>query len=228
MTRISLLIALFYLFGISPTYSQEEKPSAKAIVNVSDFENKPREAEIILFIDKESGKVLEGLTKANGSFEIQLQGARTYQIKIKGFSKDEEYSEIEIPEIKEGQKVTFTIDIQFEPGKSFSLDHVHFESGKASLTKDSYSELNELVDYLKLKKQIKIEIAGHTDDIGEEKSNLNLSQKRADRVRNYLISKGIEATRIVAKGYGESRPIADNSTEEGRQKNRRTEVHILD
>lgn len=205
-----------------------QKPSASALVSVSDYQNQIREGEVILFQDINSDAIIRGVSGADGKFEIQLLSNTTYQIKIKGFAEDQDYSTIPIPEIKEGQEVSFTIDIQFEPAKTFTLNNVHFETGKSNLKKESFRELKELVEYLELKKSVKIEIAGHTDDVGEDESNLNLSQKRAETVRKYLISKGISANRIIAKGYGETKPVANNSTEIGKQKNRRTEVHILE
>jgi len=72
-----------------------------------------------------------------------------------------------------------------------------------------------------------IEISGHTDDVGDDASNLTLSQQRAESVRNYLIKKGIAANRVVAKGYGETMPVTTGTSDEARQKNRRTEVKIL-
>lgn len=226
MRYIHFIIAItLFLFSIN---AMAQKPSATAIVSVRDYQNQAREGETILFQDINSDAEVQGISDAEGKFEIQLLGNTTYQIKIKGFSEDQDYSSIPIPEIKEGQTVSFTIDIQFEPAKTFTLDNVHFETGKANLKKESFGELKELVEYLELKKNVKIEIAGHTDDVGEDASNLKLSQKRAETVRKYLISKGISASRIVAKGYGETKPVADNSTEVGKQKNRRTEVHILE
>ena len=74
---------------------------------------------------------------------------------------------------------------------------------------------------------MKIEISGHTDDVGKEEYNRGLSQARAESVRDYLLGRGIAPDRVVARGYGESRPVADNATEEGRRINRRTEVKIL-
>ena len=85
----------------------------------------------------------------------------------------------------------------------------------------------ELVSYLKNKDDIRIEIAGHTDNVGKEADNIKLSRERADAIRNYVIKKGIPPARITAKGYGASQPVADNDTDEGRQANRRTEVRIL-
>jgi outer membrane protein OmpA-like peptidoglycan-associated protein len=87
--------------------------------------------------------------------------------------------------------------------------------------------LEELVNYLKNKDGIRVEIAGHTDNVGNDADNTKLSQQRAETIRNYLIKKGISPTRVVAKGYGAAEPVADNDTDEGRQLNRRTEVRIL-
>ncbi len=80
---------------------------------------------------------------------------------------------------------------------------------------------------MKLKPSLVIEISGHTDNTGTTEINMKLSQDRADAVRNYLIRKGISAERVTAKGYGDTEPVADNSTDEGKAKNRRTEVRII-
>ena len=72
-----------------------------------------------------------------------------------------------------------------------------------------------------------VEIQGHTDNVGKEDDNLKLSQERADEVKKYLISKGIEESRVTAKGYGATMPIADNATEPGKSKNRRTSLKVI-
>jgi outer membrane protein OmpA-like peptidoglycan-associated protein len=77
------------------------------------------------------------------------------------------------------------------------------------------------------KKSVRVEIAGHTDNVGNKNANKALSQKRADAVRAYLISKGIDGARIKAVGYGDANPVAPNTTSEGRQQNRRIEAHEL-
>ena len=84
-----------------------------------------------------------------------------------------------------------------------------------------------MVEFLKWKPEEKIEIAGHTDNIGADASNIKLSQERAETIKTYLAGKGVKLERVLAKGYGASQPVADNSNEIGRQKNRRTEVRIL-
>jgi Outer membrane protein and related peptidoglycan-associated (lipo)proteins len=95
------------------------------------------------------------------------------------------------------------------------------------LRPESFAELDELVSYLKWKENEKVEIGGHTDNVGNGTDNLKLSQQRAESIRQYLLKRGIHPTRVVAKGYGASQPVDDNSTDEGRQRNRRTEVKIL-
>jgi outer membrane protein OmpA-like peptidoglycan-associated protein len=107
------------------------------------------------------------------------------------------------------------------------LRNVFFESGSAELLKISETELNKLMWTMNKNESMKIEIRGHTDHVGDDQANQILSEARAKSVFQYLISKGIDATRMSYKGFGESQPLADNETEEGRQLNRRTEFKIL-
>jgi OOP family OmpA-OmpF porin len=103
------------------------------------------------------------------------------------------------------------------------LEGVNFDTGKAKLREDAYPILDEAAEGLKEWGGVKVEIGGYTDSKGSEKLNQTLSQARAEAVRVYLIGKGILGDRLTAKGYGESSPVADNDTEEGRFKNRRVE-----
>jgi outer membrane protein OmpA-like peptidoglycan-associated protein len=117
--------------------------------------------------------------------------------------------------------------------KAMVLENVYYEYNKASLQPASYPSLDKLVEMLQQNPNMIIELGAHTDNIGSEKYNLKLSEARAKSVVAYLISKGIDATRLQAKGYGATQPIAPNSNEdgsdnpEGRQKNRRTEFKVL-
>lgn len=111
------------------------------------------------------------------------------------------------------------------PVKKITLNGVHFDFDRDNLRAVSYPILDAAVDTLKGDwGDVRIEVAGHTDSIASDAYNLDLSRRRADTVRKYLVRKGIAADRLVAKGYGESQPIADNSTEEGRFQNRRVEL----
>ncbi len=107
------------------------------------------------------------------------------------------------------------------------LEGVNFDFDKATLRQEDISELDKDVEALKAWGDVNIEVAGHTDSMGSDKYNMNLSRQRAEAVRNFLISRGVAADRLTARGYGESQPVADNATEEGRFKNRRVELAPL-
>ena len=136
-----------------------------------------------------------------------------------------DYNKVEIP-AKEG-KMTSNITVQMELPKTYTLKNVFFDTGKATLKNESFKALNDLAEVMKIKNTMVIEIAGHTDNVGSPESNVKLSEERANAVRNYLIQKGIQPTRVTTKGYGDTQPVEDNSTEAGKQKNRRTEVRVI-
>jgi len=107
------------------------------------------------------------------------------------------------------------------------FDYVTFATGSANLTAETTYELGFLVDALKKRPSMTIEVAGHTDNTGDADANMTLSDARAKQVFNYLTNNGISAERMQSAGYGQTKPIADNATEEGRKENRRTEFKIL-
>lgn len=104
------------------------------------------------------------------------------------------------------------------------LTGVNFDFDKATIRPDDFERLDKDVATLKEWGNVKVEVAGHTDSIGTDEYNMGLSLRRADAVRNYLVDKGIAADRLSVKGYGESQPVADNATSEGRFQNRRVEL----
>lgn len=106
------------------------------------------------------------------------------------------------------------------------LQDITFETGKADLKPDSNEELDRLVSLLEGNRTIKVEISAHTDDVGNDDSNLKLSEKRAKTVVDYLTTKGIKAERMTAKGYGETQPLGANDTDENKAKNRRVQFKI--
>ena len=106
------------------------------------------------------------------------------------------------------------------------LDYVQFETGSNALTSDSKYQLDDLAEILQKYPQMKIELGGHTDNVGDPAVNKTLSQQRADIVKTYLTGKGIAAARLTAVGYGSTKPADTNDTDAGRQKNRRTEFRI--
>lgn len=108
-----------------------------------------------------------------------------------------------------------------------AFDNLEFETAKDIIKEESKPSLDELAAVLLKKSTWKLEIAGHTDNVGDDDKNLVLSKKRAESLKNYLVSKGVEATRLTTLFFGETKPIADNNTPEGRKKNRRVEMKIV-
>ena len=111
--------------------------------------------------------------------------------------------------------------------QSFVLKGVNFVTGSAVLTKDAKKVLDDVAKTLIKNSGLKVEVAGYTDDRGNDDLNQRLSQKRAESVKAYLGSSGANVEQMIAKGYGETAPIADNASAEGRAQNRRVELHIL-
>ncbi|MEB0262335.1 MULTISPECIES: OmpA family protein [unclassified Mucilaginibacter] len=127
-------------------------------------------------------------------------------------------------------KKAFNISVLLSPievGNKVILKNIFFDSNKFELKAESKAELQKLVEFLQLNPTVKIEIAGYTDNVGNEQANVALSEKRANAVYQYLSANGIVATRLVYKGYGEAQPIAPNTTEDNRALNRRTEFMII-
>ncbi len=117
--------------------------------------------------------------------------------------------------------------VPIEKGQVVRINNIFFEFAKYDILEDSFSELNRIVKFLQENPKIRIRINGHTDNIGSMQDNLELSRRRAGAVADYLNIKGIDKKRVETKGFGFSKPIVDNDTEEGRAKNRRVEFEII-
>lgn len=118
--------------------------------------------------------------------------------------------------------------INFKPQAGAKIElRVYFATARSDIKKESEVEVQRVADFLKRYPDIRVELAGHTDNVGNDNTNMKLSQARADAVKSMLTGLGISADRIVTKGYGETMPVASNDTEEGRALNRRTELTIL-
>lgn len=234
MTRTILL--LFLNIIICTGHAQQQKPVSDSFpkmatvnVTVTDMKARPRKGEEVIFHGENTGKIFSGLSNAAGKLKQVLPPGDSYNVSVKSITDTTKYTILTVPAIAEDEYFTepFWVNIKFDPPRHYLLDHVHFDFDKATLRPDSYTQLKELLEYLLRHEEVKIEIAGHTDNIGTDAHNLKLSQNRANTILNYLTGKGIKATRLTAKGYGAAEPVADNATEEGRQLNRRTEVRVL-
>tara|TARA_Y100000746_G_scaffold232110_1_gene247892 strand:- start:1281 stop:1955 length:675 start_codon:yes stop_codon:yes gene_type:complete len=120
------------------------------------------------------------------------------------------------------------IDLQFDLYESiFEINNLNFDSGKYEIQKKYFNVLENLILLLNEQNKINIEIAGHTDSIGDNKANQILSEKRAISVKKFLVENSINSNRIFCVGYGEKQPVESNKTKNGREKNRRIEIRIL-
>ncbi len=227
-TILILLTAIIYINSLAQDDTTQSN-LAKVNVFVTDGKGRPSKGEQVLFKSEATEKTVSVISDAAGKGRLQLPIGDKYVITIKSITDSSKYGMINIPVPPPDQYYSepFNVNIKFEAAKIYTLDNVYFDFGKATLRPGSFAELEELVSYLKNKDNIKVEIAGHTDNVGKDADNLKLSQQRAEAIRNYVVKKGISPARIVAKGYGATDPVADNDTEEGRQLNRRTEVRIL-
>jgi outer membrane protein OmpA-like peptidoglycan-associated protein len=133
---------------------------------------------------------------------------------------------LEVIEVEEPELIVLTAEEEEIVKKAF--DNLEFATGKAIIKQDSYVSLSELGELLKKKPEWKLQLDGHTDNVGNASANMILSKKRAEAVKFYLTQQGIAEDRIIANFWGQTKPIADNTTDEGRQKNRRVEMKIVE
>lgn len=147
-------------------------------------------------------------------------------VKKEGFAYESKY--IAKKDSAFEKPVTVNIEVKpIEVGVSYKLNDIYFATGMYDLTSESKTVIEGFTEFLNDNPSIKVEIQGHTDDVGNDKSNQLLSENRAKSVFDYIIQKGIDSSRLTYKGYGESKPIASNLNEEGRARNRRTVFVIV-
>ena len=233
---LSITVGIFLLMNAlhAQTNSVQQNAlqakDAPVDVSISDFKKNLLAHEIVVFRSQLTQKEYQGMSQDNGKFSLRLPAGDKYEIFILGFKDSISYNVLTIPALAANAtyKNPFVVDIQFQPAKTFVLDDVNFETGKADLKIESFSVLDELVALLMRKDDERVEIGGHTDNVGKPAANILLSMERAKSVMAYIITKGIDASRLTAKGYGSLVPIVSNATAQGKAMNRRTEVKILE
>lgn len=166
-------------------------------------------------------------TTNGGAYQHKIDGMGWYLLtaNAEGYINTTDSIEVMNDEINPLVKDLYLKKI--EVGLTVRLKNIYFDFDKTTLKSESYVELNKVVDFLKQNASVEIEISGHTDSKGSDTYNENLSQGRSQAVVDYLISQGIESYRLSAHGYGESKPIDTNDTDEGRANNRRVEFTVL-
>ncbi len=205
-------------------------PIALLVGYVKDKKNgRPLHAKIEVYdLDNDSLILQTESNEKTGKYIVTLPAGHNYGLMIKkqgylfysqnfNLPKDAAYKKVEkiveLPDVKEGA--------------SMVLSNIFFDFNSANLQQESYAELNQIVSFLKENPEVKIEISGHTDNIGSQEYNQKLSEQRAKAVVDYLIDHGISPDRLKYRGAGFSEPIASNDTPEGREKNRRVEFKVI-
>lgn len=212
---------------ISETPAQGTKHSLQIHGKVFNAKSGEAIPAVITFEQQDAGNVSPTVVRADQTgYAVDISTIAQYKLRIEasGF-----ISTLEKLDIQSFEMGNLEMNFQLQPievGVTVNLKDVLFEQSKTLLLPESFDELDLVVSFLKANPSVRIELSGHTDNRGIPAQNVKLSQGRVDKVKEYLISKGIDKKRISGKGYGGSKPIASNDTEETRKLNRRVEFTI--
>lgn len=227
------------LFKVSLPDNIKPKPAFIYAGVVTDESGKPANATVF-YEELSDGKIL-GQAETDpetGGFKVSLTPGSRYGLHAKRPGYLATSTTIDLRDVKPGQESKDNIKpgedrkvelevVKMEPGSKIPLRNIFFEYNSAELNKDSTAELLRVIETMEQNPEVTIELAGHTDSKGGNAYNMKLSKNRADSVMKFLLEKGVEAKRVKANGYGEAKPVASNKTEQGRSKNRRVELIIV-
>jgi len=197
---------------------------------IDDKTEEPVNAVIELYDNETEALLAEFSSGAEtGEYVISLPGGKNYAIAVQAEDYLFHSENMNISESEVNREIINDIRLKrVEVGQSIVLNNIFFDTGAAELRPESYAELGILYKLMVDNPSLKIEISGHTDNVGSAGLNQRLSERRARAVVDFLIDRGIDPERLTFKGYGFDRPIASNETAEGRQMNRRTEFEIIE
>lgn len=225
--------------GERPSKIKPSRTEAAIRFIVVDKDKGPVKGVVISLTSPAGKRYYTGETDAEGYAEVLVPIGQKYDLVYLSLGRQEIAAKVAVPdEPKQNIKLTLRYKRYVppkppkgEPGvaaeQRYVLEGIYFDTGEATIRDESFARLDSIVEYMAHKKSARIKISGYTDNVGNPKNNRVLSEKRAQACRDYLISKGIDGSRVEAVGYGDAQPIASNDTEEGRQKNRRIEATEL-
>jgi OmpA-OmpF porin, OOP family len=210
--------------GAKPSKIVATKTDAAMKFFVIDKDKGPVKGVVISLVSPGGTKYYTEETDPDGYAEVLVPVGQKYDITYLSLGRKDIATTVAVTnEPKQSIKLTLNYKKPAAP-PPFVLTGVNFDTAKATIKPESFVKLDVVADFMNHKKSARVEISGHTDNKGAAKSNKVLSAKRAEACRTYLISKGIDGSRITAAGYGDERPVAPNDSDENRQKNRRIEV----
>jgi outer membrane protein OmpA-like peptidoglycan-associated protein len=215
-----------------PTTEINLEKNVVVIINGTISDSKtgmPIDAEILI-VDNNTNEIIyqTRANSVNGEYTVSVPVGRNYGMVIRKDGYLFQSENFDLITSTTYQEISKDVQLNdFDINSIAKLSNIFFDFASSNLQNFSIPELNRVADFLQENSLIKIEISGHTDNIGGYEENMALSQKRAEAVADYLINAGIDKDRIIAKGYGYNNPIATNQTPEGRQQNRRVEFKII-
>lgn len=202
----------------------------EALVNfkITDDKGVPEQDAIVKVENMADKSIKIDTSNIDGNTEMLLKKGASFKLKVEKFGGVFDFGQFDVP--KQDGKFTMEENLQIKVVTKYNRVYelkIHFAPNKSDLYPAAKTEIDKLYDEMVKNVTMKIEVAGHTDNVGDDAVNLQVSQKRANAIKAYLVQKGISEKRIIAKGYGETAPIADNNTEEGRTRNRRIEIRMI-
>jgi outer membrane protein OmpA-like peptidoglycan-associated protein len=210
--------------GAKPSKIVPTKTEAALKFFVVEKEKGPIKGVVISLTSPGGTQYYTDETDGDGYAEVLVPVGQKYDVTYLSLGRKDVATTVTVPnEPKQNIKLTLRYK-RLPPPPPFVLTGIVFDTGKATMRPDSLDRLDLVLEFMRRKKSAEVEISGHTDNVGNAKTNKALSAKRAEACRSYLISKGIDGSRIKAAGFGDARPVAPNDTAENRQKNRRIEV----
>ena len=216
--------------GERPSEIEATRTEAAMRLFVVDPDTGPIEGIVIKMTAPDGTAYYTGETDSLGYAELLVPVGQRYGIEYLSLGRRNTSANVDVP-AGPNQDIRLTMRYRRRPvpeattpAQGLVLEGILFDSGRATVLAESFPRLDRVVEYMTHMTSVRIRIAGHTDNVGDARRNQALSETRAQAVRAYLVSHGIEGDRVEAIGYGDQRPVAPNDTEEGRQQNRRIEA----
>jgi outer membrane protein OmpA-like peptidoglycan-associated protein len=210
--------------GASPSKIVATKTDAAMKFFVIDKDKGPVKGVVICLASPGGAKYYTEETDADGYAEVLVPVGQKYEVTYLSLGRSDIAASVTVTnEPKQSIKLTLRYKA-LPPPPPFVLTGITFDTNKAIIKRDSAERLDVVAEFMKHRRSARVEIAGHTDNVGKPKANKTLSTKRAESCRAYLIAKGIDGSRITALGFGGERPVVPNDSAENREKNRRIEV----
>ncbi len=224
------LAVLLFIATISVAQSKLEPTDYDALVvfKITDDKGVAEENAVVTLINNVDKSVHVDTSDIDGNTEMLLKKGSSHTITVVKNTFKFDFGLFEVPQQK--GKLALEENLQIKVITKYNRVYelkIHFAPNQAELYQAAKMEIDKLAEEMEKNPTMKIEVAGHTDNVGDDALNMRVSQKRAAVIKNYLVSKGIVIGRISAKGYGETSPVADNANEDGRNRNRRIEIKMF-